>query len=264
MPSHEVKGSLYKTRGIVLKSIKLGEADKIIIFFTNFHGKVSAVAKGLRRTKSKFGGRLEPFTYVDLLLYKGRNLDTITQAEIITSFSEIREDLNKIAYGLPMLDLMNKVSIEREKDKRVFEFLLSSLKTLSKITINTDLLLVAFDLKLLSLSGFLPILNRCVVCSKTMNHFKETFFSCEKGGLICKECGYFGYRGGEVGPDIVFISSQAASLLSTLLRASAGDLDKIEVSEKPRKEVLTVVRKYVDFHIQAQLKSRECINKLKG
>ncbi|HDP69504.1 MAG TPA: DNA repair protein RecO, partial [Actinobacteria bacterium] len=75
MSLHEVRGSLYKTKGVVLKSIKLGEADKIITFLTESHGKVSAVAKGVRRTKSKFGGRLEPFTHVDLLLYKGKSLD---------------------------------------------------------------------------------------------------------------------------------------------------------------------------------------------
>ena len=127
-----------------------------------------------------------------------------------------------------------------------------------------DLFLVAFDLKLLSLSGFLPVLGRCVVCDKATNHFKETFFSCEKGGLVCEGCGRFDYQGGGTQPSAIFISSRTSDLLRVLLRASAGDFDKIKVTEDQKKEVSTVVQKYVDFHIHAQLKSRECINKLKG
>ncbi len=108
--------SIYKTRGIVLKTHKLGEADRIITLLTNNYGKVGAVAKGVRKTKSKFGSRLEPFTHVDLVLYKGRNLDTITQAEIIDSFSGIRDNFERITHGSAMLDLVNKVSVEGERD----------------------------------------------------------------------------------------------------------------------------------------------------
>ncbi|HDP69960.1 MAG TPA: DNA repair protein RecO, partial [Actinobacteria bacterium] len=227
------------------------------------HGKVSAVAKGVRRTKSKFGGRLEPFTHVDLLLYKGKSLDTITQAESVVSFSEIREDLNKIAYGLSMLDLVDKISVDCEKDKRVFDFLLSSLKALSEINNNIDLFLVAFDLKLLLLSGFMPVLGRCVVCDKTTNLFRKTFFSCERGGVICESCGNHNClkSGIEIAP--IPIASQSADFLSKLLKANVDDFDKIKILGNLRREVVVIVRKYVDFHVHARLRSRECIDGLK-
>ncbi|MDO8885836.1 DNA repair protein RecO [Candidatus Oleimmundimicrobium sp.] len=263
MSSRESVGSLCKTKGIVLKSIKLGEADKIITFFTDSQGKISAVAKGLRRTKSKFGGRLEPFTYVDLLLYQGRNLDTITQTEIIDSFSEIREDLNKIAYGFSALDLVNKISVEHEKDRRVFEFLLSSLRTLSKTSVNMDLFLVAFDLKLLSLSGFLPVLSRCVICDKAVSGFEKIFFSCGNGGLVCEKCVHLDYQRGEIESNTIFISPQAADLILILLKARADSFNNIEIPEGLKKEVIMIAKKYVNFNIHAQLKSRDCINKLK-
>src|SRR5206468_2756805 len=101
---------LYKEQGIVLRSVKLGEADKIVTIFTQGSGKIRAVAKGIRRTQSKFGARLEPFTHVSLLLYRGRNLDTVTQAEIVGPFLKIRRDFGLIAAGETMLEAVDKVA----------------------------------------------------------------------------------------------------------------------------------------------------------
>src|SRR3990172_3382738 len=122
--------SLYKTKGIILRTHKLGEADRIVSILTNSYGKVNAVAKGVRKTKSKFGSRLEPFTHVDLVLYKGRNLDIVTQAEIIDSFSEIRDSFERITYGSAMLDLVNKVAVEGERDIALYNLLAKSLSVL--------------------------------------------------------------------------------------------------------------------------------------
>src|SRR2546427_10811027 len=94
---------LYKEQGIVLRSAKLGEADKNVTILTQGSGKVRGVAKGIRRTQSKFGARLEPFTHVSLLMYRGRNLDTVTQAEILTPFIALRSDFGMIAAGQTML-----------------------------------------------------------------------------------------------------------------------------------------------------------------
>src|SRR5205807_2728492 len=95
---------LYKEQGIVLRSIKLGEADKIVTILTQGSGKVRGVAKGIRRTHSKFGARLEPFTHVSLMLYRGRNLDTVAQAEIVSPFTRTRSDLGLIAAGEAMVE----------------------------------------------------------------------------------------------------------------------------------------------------------------
>src|ERR671930_2241544 len=100
---------LYKEQGIVLRSVKLGEADKIVTILTQGSGKIRAVAKGIRKTSSKFGGRLEPFTHVSLLLYRGRNLDTVTQAEILSPFVELRSEFDLIAAGETMLEAGGKV-----------------------------------------------------------------------------------------------------------------------------------------------------------
>ena len=121
----------YKEQGVVLRSIKLGEADKIVTVMTQGSGKVRAVAKGIRKTTSRFGARLEPFTHVSLMLYHGRGqLDTITQAEIIAPHMAIREDLGLFAAGETMLEAVDKVAEEHERNLRLALLLLAGVRAL--------------------------------------------------------------------------------------------------------------------------------------
>src|SRR5258706_4390472 len=124
--------SLYKEQGIVLRTMKLGEADRIVTILTQGTGKIRAVAKGIRKTRSRFGARLEPFTHVDLLLYKGRELDIVTQADIITSFREIRGDYTRFAAGEMILEATDRVNEDRERNTRMFMLLLTSLRGLAE------------------------------------------------------------------------------------------------------------------------------------
>src|SRR5947208_5374505 len=158
---------LYKEQGIVLRSVKLGEADKIVTILTQGAGKIRAVAKAIRRTNSKFGARLEPFTHVSLMLYGGRNLDTVTQAEIISPFRAIRGDLALIAAGETMLEAVDKVAEEHERNVRLFMLLLTGLRALEGRPKDPAAVAESFVLKLLSLSGFHPALSGCAVCGST-------------------------------------------------------------------------------------------------
>lgn len=245
---------LYKTKGIVLKSIKLGEADKIVTIFSGSRGKISAVAKGIRRTKSKFGSRLEPFTYAQLLLYEGRNLDIVTQAEITSSFKEIREDLDRFAFGSAMLDVVNKVSMEREKDEQLFELLLSTLEVLSQSFSHHRLLLLAFDLKLMSVSGYLPELDSCVVCEKQPQG--EVNFSFKLGGILCPVCS-------SADASACPISLGDLKALRKLLKKPLSESVKLKVPnpEKTEKFLLGLVQNYLDYHLETKLKSREYLSK---
>src|SRR5206468_9635996 len=127
---HSSHMPLYKEQGIVLRSVKLGEADKIVSILTQGSGKVRAVAKGVRRTNSKFGARLEPLTHVSLLLYRGRNLDTVTQAEILSPFRAVRSEFGYITAAETMLEAVDKVAEEHERNVRLFLLLLSGLRAL--------------------------------------------------------------------------------------------------------------------------------------
>ncbi|MDI6799888.1 MAG: DNA repair protein RecO [Actinomycetota bacterium] len=262
MSSHEPRGSLYKTKGIILRSIRLREADRIVTVLTESKGKIGAVAKGVRKTKSKFGARLEPFNLVELLLYKGSNLDTITSVEIINPFSSIRNDFNKATYALAMLDLIDKVSLD-VADKRVFDFLITGFEALSALDINLDLFLAAFDLKLLSLSGFMPILGRCLSCGLLVSLAPEIFISPAKGGIICKTCAHEAILSGER-DHLISLKNKTAELLLTLLKSSGKDFEQIDIPRDLTAEAISVISGYVDHHVAIRLKSRDCIRKLKG
>ena len=155
----------YKEQGIVLRSYKLGEADKIVTVMTQGSGKVRAVAKGIRKTKSRFGARLEPFTHVDLMLYRGRgSLDTVTQAEIIAPHMTIREDLARFAAGETMLEAVDRVAEEHERNVRLTLLLLAGCRALDAAPADAAAVAESFMLKLLSLSGFHPSITACAVC----------------------------------------------------------------------------------------------------
>lgn len=245
---------LYKTKGIVLKSIKLGEADKIVTIFSNSRGRTSAVAKGIRKTKSKFGSCLEPFTYAELLLYEGRNLDIVTQAEIISSFKEIREDLDLFAFGSAMLDIVDKVSVEGERDEELFELLVSGLEALSKSSSGYRLLLLAFDLKLMGVSGYLPELDSCVVCDREPQG--EVSFSFKLGGILCPACS-------SVEASARPVSSEDLKVLRELLKKPLSESVKLKISnsEKTEKSLLGLVQNYLDYHLETKLKSREYLSR---
>ncbi len=151
----------YKEQGIVLRSYKLGEADKIVTVMTQGSGKVRAVAKGIRKTKSRFGARLEPFTHVDLMLYRGRGaLDTVTQAEIIAPHMTIREDLALFAAGETMLEAVDRVAEEHERNVRLTMLLLAGCRALDAAPVDPAAVAESFMLKMLSLSGFHPSPHR--------------------------------------------------------------------------------------------------------
>ena len=149
--------SLYRDRGVVLRTYKLGEADRIVVFLTAGHGKVRAVAKGVRRTKSRLGGRLEPLSHVELLLYEGRELDIVTQAEMIEPWRPLREDLGRLAQGMAMAEATEQVAQEREPSEPLYRMLAGALRTLCSRS--GPLVVAAFYWKLLSLDGAGPVLD---------------------------------------------------------------------------------------------------------
>ena len=159
--------SLFRDRGVVLRTYRLGEADRIVVFLTERHGKVRAVAKGVRRTTSKFGARLEPLTHVDLLLWQGRSdLDIVNQVEIIQSFRPVREDLGRVTCGLAALEVADQLAQERHPDPRLYSMLVGALTALAEPDNDPTLLAPSFFLKALVLEGAGPVLDECASCAQ--------------------------------------------------------------------------------------------------
>ena len=228
----------------MLRAIKLGEADKIVTVMTHGAGKVRGVAKGIRKTTSRFGARLEPFTHVSLMLYRGRgSLDTVTQAEIISPHSNIQANLALFAAGETMLEAVDKVAQEHEKNARLTLLLLSGLRALDGVPSDPAAVAESFMLKLLSLSGFHPSLTACAVCGAA----DPQLFSAALGGAVCNDCAEPG-----VGP----VSRDALSYLAELAQTDlsrAGSVDEPDV--RVRKECRGLLYGFAEYHFERRMKS---------
>ena len=158
--------SLYRDDGIVLRTQKLGEADRIVTILTRRNGRVRAVGKGVRRTRSRFGARLEPFTHVDLLLYTGRSLDVITQAETVRAYGEpLAADYPRYTSGTAMLETAERFTpMEKEPLIRQFLLLVGGLRALGERVHDPRLVLDAYLLRTLAVAGYAPALDECAVC----------------------------------------------------------------------------------------------------
>ena len=181
--------ALYKSKGIVLRSIRYGEADRILDLYTLDAGLVSAIAKGVRRTKSRFGARLEPLSCVDFVAYQGRTLDTVTQAELLRSFRGVREDLARFDTAARMVGSVRALSGGDEADRRVFNLLYNGLDVLEKHDSGFEAVEAAFGLKLSILAGYAPQFDACSNCAVGPEEAPESlYFAPDLGGLLCSEC----------------------------------------------------------------------------
>ncbi|HEX2296866.1 MAG TPA: DNA repair protein RecO [Actinomycetota bacterium] len=231
---------LYKDEAVVLKTIKLGEADRIVTLFTRDHGKVRAVAKGIRKTKSRFGARLEPFTHVAVLVYRGRSLDTITQADIVTSFHEVRAEYASLTAAAALVELVEKVTPDRERAASTYRLLLHGLQALRAG--HTTTVVPAFLVKLLSISGYHPQLTTCAGCGETSAGLGG--FSPALGGAVCASC----WRDDR---DALEVSVDRLRLLGRLLERDFGE----PAGAAEADEVTHVLRRYAEYHLERPLRS---------
>jgi DNA repair protein RecO (recombination protein O) len=230
--------ALYRDHGIVLRTYKLGEADRIVVLVTERHGKVRAVAKGVRRTKSRFGGRLEPTTHVALLLYEGRELDVINQAETVDHFRSIRDDLDRLTRASAMLEVVDQLAQERSQNPRLYQMLLGALRSLAAR--NTPLVVPGFFWKALALEGFQPVLDGCVSCGEEDG---LEAFDLEEGGVLCRAC----RRGFPISPD-------ALELLRMILDGRlAAALD--QPASAATAEVEQLATRALEHHLERRLRS---------
>lgn len=178
---------LYRTEGVVLKSIEYGDADKIVTIYTKKYGKIQAIAKGVRKTKSKFGSSLEILTYAIFLFYKGKNIDIISQTEILESFFTASKEIVKFAFASNCAEVVNKISGEGEVNLSIF-FLLKEVLHYLKEAKDPKLLTLSFKWQVLAILGYKPSFGRCCICNSKIEDQKEMFFNIDEGGVICNKC----------------------------------------------------------------------------
>lgn len=171
-------------QGIVLRGYPFGDADRVVVLLSPNNGKLRTVAKGVRKTSSRFGGRLEPFTHVDLVLYEGRNLDTITQVSTIEAFPRLRSDLERVVAAGIMVEAADAVAQEDESSLRLFLLLQRGLRALEAGVTGNDLI-TSFLLKLATVVGMAPALEACAACGRAES---LVGFSFAGGGVVCERC----------------------------------------------------------------------------
>ena len=231
---------LRSDQGIVLRGYPFGEADRVVVLVSPNSGKIRSVAKGVRKTKSRFGGRLEPFTHVDLVLYEGRNLDTITQVSVIEGFPRLRGDLDRVLAAGTMVEVIDAVAQEGESAVRAFLLLQRGLRALESGPLHPDLV-ASFLLKLADVVGVAPAFDRCAGCGRREN---LTRFSFAAGGVLCDDDrveGAVALRGG---------------LTEYLQRIASADLAALPTSDPGYAgEAMGITRRFLEYHLDRRISS---------
>ena len=231
-------------QAIVLRSYPFGDADRVVVLISPNNGKIRTVAKGVRKTKSRFGGRLEPFTHVDLVLYEGRNLDTITQVAIVEPFRRLRGDLDAVVAAGLMVEAVDAVAQEEESSVRLFLLLQRGLKALDAGRYSPDLI-TSFLLKLADVVGVAPALVECASCGRQDG---LTRFSFAGGGVHCQNCQP---EGGER------LRSGVTAYLDGLARAELMSLPATDTSLSG--EAMGITRRFLEYHLDRKLFSLAAI-----
>ena len=241
--------SLYRDEGVVLRTQKLGEADRIVTVLTREHGRVRAVGKGVRRTSSKFGSRLEPFTHVDVQFHTGRSLDIVTQVESLASFGpDLAGDYPRYTAGTAMLETAERLTdVEKEPAVQQYLLLIGGLRALSAGEHDPGAVLDSYLLRSLAVAGYAASFDECTRCGAPGPH---RWLSIEAGGSVC---------GDDRPAGSATVSAGALEVLSALL---TGDWDVVDNAD-PRhlRESTGVVAAYTQWHLERALRSLRLVER---
>jgi DNA repair protein RecO (recombination protein O) len=248
----------YTATGLVIHRLNLGETDKILTLYTREHGKLSAVAKGARRASSRLSGATELFTQSRLLLATGKSLDIITQCEIRASFPGLRNDLQRLARATYFCELLDRMTIERDAttSEELHDLTVSALTLLQRATDYLDGVVHAYELQLLDVQGYAPVLDRCARCGEPLER-RQVGFSPSLGGALCNADRYRA-------DDSLPLSFEALTILQQLQTGEAETLLSLRPTPKSAAEIAKALRWYVRFRVERDLKSADFLDQLRA
>ena len=245
----------YQTEAIIIKKIKLGEADRILSIYTPHLGKIQAVAKGVRRPKSKMAGHLELLTHSLVSLARGRNLDTITGSQTINSFLPLKSDLQLTSYGLYVTELVDQFTADYIADYPLFQLLLETLKRLCQGNDN-ELVLRYFELQLLNEVGYRPQLQRCVSCHRLLEPITNSFCP-SAGGMLCPICR-------QSQPLTHPVSVNALKVLRLLQSREYSTVVRLRMKPELSQQLADVMRDYLKYLLEREVKSAAWLDTLRS
>lgn len=242
--------AVYRDQALVLRTQKLGEADRIVTLFTKEHGRLRAVAKGVRRTKSKFGARLEPASHVDIQLYTGKTFDVVTQVESVENYGDaISQDYQKWTVAHAILEAAERFTAnEHEPALQQYLLVIGALKALAHESHDASLILDAYLLRSLSVAGYAPSMTSCSRCEAPGPH---KYFSLMGGGSVCIDC----KPSASATP-----SPSTLELMADLLTGNWERADQSEI--RNRREASGLVAAYLQWHLERGLRSLPLVERL--
>lgn len=240
---------VYRAEGVILRRRNLGEADSILTVFSGSEGKFDAIAKGVRKARSRMRGHLEPLTRSRVLVAHGRTLDVFTQAETVESYRRLREDLEASAEALYCLELVDRFTEEREPIPELYALLVASLALLQEGA--GPSVTRFFELRLLALLGYEPHVEGCVLCGGRLPE-EEALFSPAAGGLACRQCRP------EAGAGRI-VSVAVIKLLRFARRATAPEFAAMRVPGDAAGELRTAVGELIRYHLDRDPNARRFV-----
>jgi len=244
----------YRLEGIVLRRSDFGEADRLLTLFSAERGKTRAIAKGARKPQSRKTGHVELFMRSKFLLAEGRDLDIVTQAEMVSAYPHLREDLVRATYASYAVELLDRFTVDEDPHRDLFDLLALALETLDAT--NDPLLLARYyELRLLSLTGFQPRLFNCVSCGEAITE-QDQFFSAELGGLLCPACGH-------ADPRAIPVSAVVVKVMRYLQTRQWPAVSQLRLRPAVLHEMERVLHDYLTHILERELKSADFLHRLR-
>ncbi len=243
----------YRAQAVVLGHIEYGEADRILRLFTYEKGKISAIARGVRKIQSRKAGHLEPFTRVNLFLAKGRNLDIITQAETVEPYMGLRNDLQRLAQASYVVEVLDRFTYEEGQNVGIFRLLTDTLDRLAHQD-NLRTIIHYYEFRLLDLLGFRPQLFECIDCAEVITA-QDQYFSPLGGGAVCPKC-----KSGR--PEAWEVKTDVLRYLRHLQRSQWQAVEALDIPEPFEAGITELVERYLSYLLERKLNTPEFIRQV--
>jgi len=253
--SPEYRQRVLRLEAVVLRHNDLGEADRMLILYTLESGKLTAIAKGVRKPRSRKAGHLEPFTRVNLLLARGHEIPIITQAETVEAYLPLREDLVRTTYAAYVVELVDRFSLEEGENRALYRLLTDTLARLCQPN-DLDLVLRYYELRLLDLVGFRPQLFNCANCENEIQP-QDQYFSAAQGGVLCPSCG-------SQMPNVRPISISALKYLRHFQRSTFTEAARASLSASLHREIEAIMQYYLTFLLERNLNTPPFLRRLRN
>jgi len=251
MPARERS---FRVEAVVLRHSDWGEADRLLVMFTRELGKVRAIAKGVRKLRSRKAGHLEPFTRSNLLLARGRDLLIVTQAEAINTHMALGENLTLVAYANYIVELLDRFTYEEGENRALYRLLCETLERLTR-QLDPSIAVRYYEIRLLDLLGFRPQLFKCAQCGAEILP-QDQYFSAEQGGVLCPECGK-GVPGARA------VSTSALKYLRHMQRSAYADAARAQIPQEVNREMEILIQHYLTYLLERSLNTPAFLRRVK-